>query len=45
MKKILDEKLDFRNTCAHPNDIIVGDAKLVSFVEDLVHNVILRLPL
>src|SRR2546429_7743068 len=45
MKKILEEKLDFRNTCAHPNPIIVTDAKVVSFVEDLVHNVVLKLRL
>jgi len=45
IKKVLEEKLDFRNTCAHPNAIIVSDAKVVSFVEDLVHNVILRLRL
>jgi len=45
MKKLLEEKLDFRNTCAHPNTIFVSDTKVVSFVEDLVHNVILRLRL
>lgn len=45
VRKILDEKLDFRNTCAHPNAILVTDAKVVAFVEDLVHNVILKSPL
>lgn len=43
--KILDEKLGFRNTCAHPNDIVVPDSKVLSAIEDLVYNVILKYPL
>lgn len=39
MKKLMDEKLDFRNSCAHPSGISVGDSKVLSFVEDLVDNV------
>ena len=42
VRKILDEKLGFRNTCAHPNTISVGEAKTVAFVEDLVDNVIAK---
>jgi hypothetical protein len=45
VKKILDEKLGFRNTCAHPNDIIVTEAKVVAAIEDFAYNVILKYPL
>jgi hypothetical protein len=44
VRKILDEKLGFRNSCAHPSSIQVGDAKVVSFIEDLVDNVIAKHP-
>ena len=40
VRKLLDEKLGFRNSCAHPSSIGVGDSKVLSFVEDLVDNVI-----
>lgn len=40
VRKILDEKLGFRNSCAHPSSIAVGDSKVLSFVEDLVDNVV-----
>lgn len=40
VRKILEEKLDFRNTCAHPNSIIIKYSKAISFIEDLVENVI-----
>ena len=42
VRKILDEKLGFRNSCAHPSSIAVGDSKVLSFVEDLVENVIAK---
>jgi hypothetical protein len=45
VRKILDEKLGFRNTCAHPNDIVIPDSKVLSAIEDLVYNVILKYPL
>lgn len=45
VRKILDEKLGFRNSCAHPADIEITDLKVVSSVEDLVLNVILKYPL
>jgi hypothetical protein len=42
VRKILDEKLGFRNTCAHPNDIVIPDSKVLATIEDLVYNVILK---
>jgi len=42
VRKILDEKLGTRNTCAHPNNIIVKESKATSFIEDLVDNVLLK---
>jgi len=42
VRKILDEKLGFRNSCAHPSSIAVGESKVLSFVEDLVDNVIAK---
>lgn len=45
VRKILDEKLGFRNSCAHPSSIQIGDSKVVSFVEDLVENVITKYPI
>jgi hypothetical protein len=45
VRKILEEKLGFRNTCAHPNDIVIPDSKVLSSIEDLVYNVILKYPL
>ena len=40
IRKILDEKLGFRNSCAHPNTIIVDELKTMSFIKDLIINVI-----
>jgi hypothetical protein len=40
VRKILNEKLGIRNTCAHPSGIEVHPSKVVNFVEDLVDNVI-----
>lgn len=42
IRKILDEKLNFRNTAAHPNTITIKETKAISFIEDLVENVILK---
>lgn len=42
VRKLMDEKLGFRNSCAHPSSIAVGDSKVLSFVEDLVDNVIAK---
>ncbi len=45
VRKILDEKLGIRNTCAHPSDVEIHDTKVINVVEDLVDNVILKYPL
>ena len=45
IRKILDEKLGFRNTCAHPNDIVIPEFKVLAAIEDLVYNVVLKYPL
>jgi len=43
VRKILDEKLGIRNTCAHPAS--VHETKAINFVEDLVDNVIVKYPI
>jgi hypothetical protein len=40
VRKILDEKLGVRNTCAHPSGVEVHKTKVINFVEDLVDNVV-----
>jgi len=40
--KLLKEKLDIRNTCAHPSDVFIHESKVVNFIEDLVDNVALK---
>ncbi|MBI4245371.1 MAG: hypothetical protein HY606_14880 [Planctomycetes bacterium] len=42
VRKILDEKLGIRNTCAHPSDVEIHKTKVVNFIEDLVDNVIVK---
>lgn len=42
VRKILDEKLGIRNTCAHPSDVEIHDSKVVNFIEDLIDNVIIK---
>lgn len=42
VSKILKEKLDIRNTCAHPSDVFIHESKVVNFIEDLVENVVLK---
>lgn len=42
-RKILDEKLGTRNSCAHPSEIVITESKVTSFLEDLVYNVLTRL--
>lgn len=41
-RKILVEKLDFRNTCAHPNGVIIKESKAIAFIEDVVENLIVK---
>lgn len=45
VRKVLDEKLGIRNTCAHPSAVEVHRSKVVNFIEDLVDNVIVMHPL
>jgi hypothetical protein len=45
IRRILDEKLGFRNTCAHPNDVVIPESKVLAAIEDLVYNVLLKYPL
>lgn len=42
VRKLLDQKLDTRNSCAHPSGISINQAKVIDFVEDLVENVVLK---
>ena len=41
-RKILDEKLGIRNTCAHPSSVEIHGSKVVNFIEDLIDNVIIK---
>jgi hypothetical protein len=45
VRKVLDQKLGTRNSCAHPSGITIGSAKVIDFVEDLIQNVILKYPI
>jgi len=45
VRKVLDEKLGIRNTCAHPSTVEVHRSKVVNVIEDLVDNVILKHPI
>lgn len=42
VRRLMDEKLGIRNSCAHPGTFQVGDSKVVSYIEDLVENVIAK---
>lgn len=42
VRKILDQKLGTRNSCAHPSGVIVNKSKTIDFIEDLIDNVILK---
>ncbi|MEA1672191.1 hypothetical protein [Nitrospirillum sp. BR 11163] len=44
VRKILDQKLGTRNSCAHPSGVTVNKSKVIDFIEDLVDNVILKFP-
>lgn len=41
-KKLLDQKLEIRNTCAHPNGQKISEVKATDFIEDLLNNIILK---
>lgn len=42
-RKLLDEKLAFRNSCAHPSAMIVTENKVASYLEDLTYNILIPL--
>jgi hypothetical protein len=42
VRKILDQKLGIRNSCAHPSGVAIKPSKVIEFVDDLVENVILK---
>lgn len=44
VRKILDQKLGTRNSCAHPSGVAIKPSKVIDFVEDLVENVVLKYP-
>ncbi len=41
--KILEKCLDERNRYAHPTDLELTDTMTISFIEDLAHNIILKI--
>jgi hypothetical protein len=43
--KILFEKLDKRNSAAHPSTVHIGQLQAENFIDELVKNVILALPI
>jgi hypothetical protein len=42
-RKLLDEKLAFRNSCAHFSTIVVTESKVASYLEDLAYNILVPL--
>jgi hypothetical protein len=42
VRKILDDKLGTRNSCAHPSGIKIKRSKVIDFVDDLITNVVLK---
>lgn len=42
VRKILEQKLDTRNSCAHPSGVTINKTKVIDFVEDLIENVVLK---
>jgi hypothetical protein len=42
VRKILDQKLETRNSSAHPSGVTIRNTKVIDFVEDLVENVVLK---
>ena len=41
--KLLDEKLRIRNTYAHPSSLTLTDTKTISFIEDLINDIITKI--
>ena len=44
VRKILDQKLGTRNSCAHPSGVTVNKSMVIDYIEDLIDNVILKFP-
>lgn len=42
VRKILEEKLGTRNSCAHPSTVTIKESKVIDFVEDLATNILLK---
>lgn len=42
VRKILDQKLGTRNSCAHPSGVSIKRSKVIDFIDDLVTNVVLK---
>ena len=42
VRKILDQKLETRNSSAHPSGVKITKIKAIDFVEDLIENVVLK---
>jgi len=42
VRKILEQKLDTRNSCAHPSGVTINKTKVIDYVEDVVENVVLK---
>lgn len=42
VKKILVNKLDTRNDCAHPSDVIFREVTVLEFIDTLITNVVLK---
>jgi hypothetical protein len=42
VRKILEEKLGTRNSCAHPSGVAIKPSKVIDFVDDLVENIVLK---
>lgn len=42
VRKILDQKLETRNSCAHPSGVKISRSKAIEVVEDLIENVVLK---
>ena len=45
LHKILVEKLGIRNSAAHPSTVRIGQLQAEAFIDDLIKNVILALPI
>lgn len=45
VRKILDEKLGVRNSCAHPSGVAIKPSKAIDYIEDLIENVMLKYPI